>query len=63
VFLHQGGSIGNQVLGPVPPGTCDLGAFSSVNFAGVSGDQFFTVCPLSTPVAPGTWGRLKSVYR
>jgi len=34
-----------------------------VNFAEVSGDQFFTVCPLSTPTAPGTWGGLKSIYR
>ena len=50
----------NQVLGPVPPGTCLLGVPSGVSLAG---DQFFTVCPGSTPARPTTWGAMKTLYR
>ena len=53
----------NQVLGPVPPGTCSLGAPSAVNFAGIPGDQFFSVCPGATPARRSTWGGVKAVYR
>ena len=42
----------NQVLGPLPPGTCNLGAASSANFASIDGDQFFSVCPTANGV-PG----------
>ncbi len=47
--------VSNQVLAPVPPGTCPLGSASSVNFASIAGDQFFTVCPATTGV-PGATG-------
>lgn len=46
-----GSSVSNQVLGPAPAGTCPLGSAQFVNFAGVAGDQFFTVCdaPVGVP--------------
>lgn len=53
----------NQVLGPMPPGTCDPGAASGVDFGTIPGAQFFTICPLSVPVRPTTWGSLKAIYR
>ena len=54
----------NQVLGPLPAGTCNLGVASAVNFASIPGDQFFTVCPGgATPARHATWGSLKSIYR
>ena len=53
----------NQVLGPLPPGTCNLGAASGVNFANIAGNQFFEVCPAATPVMHSSWGALKSIYR
>ena len=37
-------SVSNQVLGPLPNGTCALGSASSVNFGGFAGNQFFEVC-------------------
>jgi hypothetical protein len=56
-------SFPNQVLGPLPPGTCTLGAPSSVDFNGYAGEQFFTVCGEGVPARTPTWGRLKSLYR
>jgi hypothetical protein len=56
-------TIANQVLGPAPPGTCNLGAASAVNFANIAGDQFFTVCPPPTPARATSWGLLKTIYR
>jgi hypothetical protein len=44
----------NQVLGPVPPGTCSLGASSSVNFATIPGNQFFVVNPTTAVVSSAT---------
>ena len=52
----------NQVLGPLPPGTCSLGPASSVNFASIPGNQYFMVCPAATPARPSSWGRLKTIY-
>ena len=43
----------NQVLGSLPPGTCNLGDPRLVNFAAISGDQFLTVGPDLT-AAPET---------
>lgn len=64
-FINRPGrsSIGNQVLGSLPPGSCDLGEPSLVNFAAIAGDQFFSFCPGSTPVRRATWGELKTLYR
>jgi hypothetical protein len=55
--------VGNQVLGPVPPGICALGPGSGVNFATIPGDQFFTICPGIVPVRRATWGQVKTLYR
>lgn len=53
----------NQVLGPLPPGTCDLDAPGTVDFGAFAGEQFFTWCPQATPAHAPTWGALKSRYR
>jgi len=53
----------NQVLGPLPPGTCDLGTTSAVNFGAIAGDQFFSICGAPVPAQPTSWGRLKANYR
>jgi hypothetical protein len=53
----------NQVLGPLPAGTCALGAPSSVDFNAYAGDQFFMVCGEGVPARTPTWGQLKSLYR
>jgi hypothetical protein len=65
VFVARGGgdALGNQVLGPLPPGSCALGAPAGVDFSAIPGDQFFTVCPGVTPTRAGTWGRMKTIYR
>ena len=55
-------SLMNQVLGPLPPGTCNLGAASAVNFANIPGPQYFSICP-TTPALRATWGSLKAIYR
>jgi len=45
-------AVSNQVLAPVPVGTCPLGSASTVNFATIAGDQFFSVCPSAAGVPP-----------
>ncbi len=55
-------TISNQVMGPIPPGTCSLVAAGSVDFSATAGDQFFTICA-PTPAHSTTWGRLKTLYR
>ena len=62
---NDGGSmVLNQVLGPLPPGTCDLGAASGVDFSAIAGSQYFTVCSqIAVPARAASWGRLKLVYR
>ena len=52
-FVRSATSMSNQVLAPLPVGTCPLGSASTVNFAGIAGDQFFGVCPTSTGVPGG----------
>ena len=54
--------ISNQVLGPVPPGTCALGSPSGVDFGNVPGSQYFVIGG-ATPTRKATWGRLKAAYR
>ena len=63
LVINKGKSVSNQVLGPVPVGTCPLGLASGVDFSAIAGNQYFTVCPGSVPVRAATWGELKSVYR
>ncbi len=53
----------NQVLGPIPPESCALGAASLVNFANIAGGQLFTVCPGASPVRVTSWGAVKDIYR
>lgn len=49
-IVRSGASVSNQVLAPVPAGTCPLGTAAALNFAGIAGDQFFSVCPTATDV-------------
>ena len=56
-------ALGNQTLGPLPPGTCALGAPAGVDFSALAGDQYFTVCPAATGAREATWGRIKTIYR
>ncbi len=50
------GSVSNQVLGPVPAGTCPPGPAATVNFQNIAGNQFFTVCRgiIGVPRSTGT---------
>lgn len=62
-YSNQGGGwIGNQVLGPVPPGTCTLGLASGVDFSSLAGAQYFVV-EHTVPAARSSWGRLKAGWR
>lgn len=56
-------TLSNQVLGPVPLGTCDLGEPALVDLGAISGNQYFSVCDGPTPTRPTTWGSLKAIYR
>jgi hypothetical protein len=62
VSAGSSGIVSNQVLGPVPPGTCSLGPASGVDFNSVPGAQYFLIDP-ATPVRRTSWGRLKAAYR
>lgn len=44
----------NQFLGPLPPGTCSLGAASGVDLSSIPGDQSYGVCAgqVSVPSGP-----------
>ena len=61
--VYGNGWLWNQVLGPLPPGTCGLGAPAAVNFGAIPGAQYFVI--EITPVAAHevSWGRLKAWYR
>jgi len=55
--------ISNQVMGPIPPGTCSMTPAASTNFSAIPGDQFVTICPAVTPARHASWGTLKVLYR
>lgn len=58
-YANQGGGwIANQVLGPVPPGTCTLGLASGVDLATIAGAQYFVV-EHTVPAVRTSWGRVK----
>lgn len=57
------GSVSNQVLGPLLPGTCAPGAPGTVDFSSRGGDQYFTVCPGDVPARASSWGTVKAIYR
>ena len=59
---HHAGAC-NQVLPPLPAGTCLVTAASGVDFSGFAGDQFATVCGHSLPATISSWGAVKSTYR
>jgi len=44
--------VSNQVLGPLPPGTCNLGEPRVVNFSAIPGNQYALTCSLSTVSVP-----------
>jgi hypothetical protein len=62
LLTWYGTGLTNQVLGPLPSGTCIGGPGTGVNFAAIAGNQFFTVCPASVPVRTSTWGAIKSMH-
>ena len=54
--------VSNQVLGPVPPGSCSLGAPGGVDFASIPGLQYFTLgAPLAVPVSLATRPAVQAV--
>ncbi len=55
--------LSNQVLSPLPAGTCNLGDPRFVDFNQFDGPQHFDVCFQTVPTHPTTWGRLKAAYR
>ena len=59
----SGSGLFNQVLPPLPVGTCALGAPAGVDFNGHAGEQFFTVCDPNVPARTSSWGKLKTLYR
>lgn len=61
VAKNYGPRVSNQVLGPVPPGNCPLGAPADVNFASISGDQFFII-DFAVPARRATLGYVKALY-
>jgi hypothetical protein len=60
---YWGGGISNQVLGPIPAGTCEVTAPANVDFSAVAGEQFFEVCPGRVPALRSSWGSVKTLYR
>ena len=45
--------VSNQVLGPLPTGTCSLGEPRAVNFQNHAGAQYFELCPQGVGVEDG----------
>ena len=61
VARSQAPQISNQLLGPVPPGTCSLGAPASVNLASISGEQYFLI-DFTVPARRASLGFVKAMY-
>lgn len=61
VARYNAPRISNQVLGPVPPGTCSLGAPADVNLASVPGDQYFVI-DFAVPARRASLGYVKAKY-
>lgn len=53
----------NQIIGSLPPGTCNLGNPTFVDFTTIAGDQYVQVCNGATPAKKASWGTVKSLYR
>ena len=56
-------ALSNQILGPVPPGTCELGDPMKTDLSTLPGNQYFTICPQATPSHDLSWGKVKTLYR
>lgn len=54
--------VSNQLLGPVPPGTCSLGPADTVDLASVPGTQYFVI-DRASPTIRSSWGRIKTLFR
>jgi hypothetical protein len=63
-FINGGGHdfLSNQVLGGLG-GLDNLGEPRNVDFNGIQGLQYFTVCPGPVSVDEASWGQIKSQYR
>jgi len=57
-FIRTASNLTNQVLAPLPEGTCPPGPVSSVNFASFAGDQAFSVCEDATDAPAAFTGGL-----
>lgn len=57
-----GAEVSNQILGPVPPGTCSLGLANGLNLGTIPGSQYF-VLDVPIPTVRATWGALRARYR
>lgn len=53
--------VSNQVLGPLPPGTCSLGAPASVDFSAIPGLQYFVI-DFAVPARKTSLGAVKQLY-
>jgi len=63
-FTYKGGtSMANQVLPPLPAGTCATIDPSVLDLGSYAGDQSIVICDTSTPAARRSWGRVKTLYR
>lgn len=61
VARYNAPRISNQLLGPVPPGTCALGAPADVNLASIPGEQYFVI-DFAVPARRASFGYVKAKY-
>ncbi|MEO7866698.1 MAG: hypothetical protein ABIU54_03570 [Candidatus Eisenbacteria bacterium] len=54
--------IGNQMLPPLPIGSCSWIAPDALNLAAIAGVQAVTICGTGTPTRRSTWGAIKTRY-
>lgn len=52
-FTRSGTSLSNQILAPVPVGTCPLGTANTVDFSTIAGNQYFSLCPTTGVTGAG----------
>lgn len=63
-FTYRGAAwMTNQVLPPLPAGSCSYLTPSALDLGAFAGDQSLTICEMSTPTVRPTWGRMKTLYR
>jgi hypothetical protein len=54
--------VSNQVLGPLPPGTCNLGDPRAIDFGAIAGAQYFEVCQQAVGVPDGSLPRSGAAF-